>query len=109
MNRPQRRRDLDAANAYLEQNGIFPGARLGDQDLQRLKAAVPDQLASEAEQVLVAHGYEHFFNANSVIDAALPLAEQLLGFDWWLLRSPAREFVLSDRPMPFPKIVPRSL
>ena len=81
--------DLNAANAYLAQSGMFSDTQLSAQDLQRLRAAAPHQIAAEMNEVLFAHGYEHFFNANILIDAALPLAERLIAFEWRLRLLPA--------------------
>jgi hypothetical protein len=93
--------DAAAMNRMLQEKGYLPGANFTPADFVRLTNASPEQLAEQVDQVLSAHGYEHFYNPHLVVDAALPIAGNLLGLEWQLLKSDEPAFILSDRPMPY--------
>lgn len=92
--------DATAINTYLRDGGYLPGADFTEADFERLKATPQSGLTDELDAVLQAHGYEHFFNPELVITAALPIAEYLLGLEWDLIKINVPAFILSDRPMP---------
>jgi hypothetical protein len=96
--------DANTLNRHLLQSGFLPGAAISDAEFQSLLKVPKIQLAAELDEILMAHGYEAYFNKGLVLDAALPLAEMLLGFDWDLIVSAMPTFILSDRPMPSDRI-----
>jgi hypothetical protein len=93
--------DAAAMNGMLQRNGYLPGADFTQAEFERLTKTPVEELARQLDQVLSAHGYEHFYNSHLVVDAALPIAECLLGLEWQLLKSDEPAFILSDRPVPY--------
>ena len=60
-------------------------------EFRKLSNAPPEQLAAELDAILTAYGYEHFYNPDLIMRAAVPVAEHLLGLEWQLLKSPSSE------------------
>jgi hypothetical protein len=90
--------DAAALNAHLRVSGLLPGASVTPAEFSGL--ATSNNLAAELDEILKSHGYEPHYNVGLVLDAALPLAEHLLGLDWQLVKAAKPSFILSDRPMP---------
>jgi Protein of unknown function (DUF4238) len=77
--------DAAAMNRMLQGKGYLPGADFSATEFERLTNASTEQMTREVDQVLSAHGYEHFYNPHLIVDAALTIAENLLGLEWQVL------------------------
>jgi hypothetical protein len=94
--------DASMLNAALQSTGILPGANITPEEFEQLKASPKEELATQLEQILRAHGYEAYFNPELIFRAAAPVAIHLLNLKWDLIESDAPAFILSDRPVPVP-------
>lgn len=92
--------DVQSLNNALASTGMLPGAKLNNEDFERLQSADVTKLECELEAILDAHGYESYFNPELIIAASMPVAEHLLGLEWKLLQTKSSGFILSDRPVP---------
>ncbi len=97
---PSQHNDVNALNSMLDNSGLLTGAHFTDNDFQKLKNTSRQDLDVELDHILQCHGYEAHFNPSLIMDAALQIAEHLLGLHWQLLRSSTLAFILSDRPVP---------
>ena len=77
--------DAPAFNSWLARSGLLPGVALNEAEFDLLAKAPNEDVPGAVEQILLAHGYESFFNLSLVIAAALPIAEHLLGLEWQLI------------------------
>jgi hypothetical protein len=97
-------RDFDSLadfHAHLHRNPRYASVVLTQAEFDHFRGLPEDRLNGAVDAMLNAHlREEEGLNPNSVIDAAVPLAATLAGFEWRLLQAPRPAFVLSDRPMP---------
>jgi Protein of unknown function (DUF4238) len=91
--------DAQTFNGYLDTNGL-KGAPLTEEDFGQLTNSEDDRRQSTIDALLKAHGYEHFFNPDLVIDSAGIMAEHILSLEWHLIEAGSPSFVLCDTPMP---------